>query len=110
MLDTFMILFLMSHCNPQSHLDIDDFVPNERLQEDTDESHEPVLHVPILDGVACLDAVADIQVHELCRQLHCSRQSVAPVVNYCLLQFILLKYIIHSIVHRIIYHLIKVNI
>ncbi len=48
-----------------SHLDVDDFVSDERLQEDTDEAHESVLHVAILDRLARRDAVGDVKVNEL---------------------------------------------
>lgn len=49
------------------YLNVDDFVTNEALQEDTDEPHKSVLHVPVLDRLARGDTVGDVQVHKLCR-------------------------------------------
>ena len=57
-------------------LDVDDFVADERLEEDADEAHQPVLHVTVLDGLARRDAVGDVQVDEFGRQFHSRRQPV----------------------------------
>mmetsp|Transcript_35783 Transcript_35783/g.82887 ORF Transcript_35783/g.82887 Transcript_35783/m.82887 type:complete len:226 (+) Transcript_35783:172-849(+) len=63
------------------HLDqqvayVDDLIADERLQEDAHEPHQPVLHVLVLDAFARGDAVGDVQVHELSRQVHRSCQAI----------------------------------
>ena len=79
---------------------IDDLVPDKRLEEDADETDQPVLHVPalltilqphysvcslnlnlmchslVLDRLTGGDAVRDVKVDELCWQLHCRGQPV----------------------------------
>lgn len=57
-------------------LHVDDLVADQGLQEDTDQPHQSVLHVPILDILARGDAVGDVQVHKLRRQVDGRRQPV----------------------------------
>jgi hypothetical protein len=63
------------HFNEQV-LDVDDFVPDQALQKDANQADEAVLHVLVLDVFATRDAVADVQVDELGRQVHRGRQTV----------------------------------
>jgi len=51
-------------------LNVNDLVTNKRLQEDADKSYKPVLHVSVFDGLTRRDAVRDVQVNELRRQVH----------------------------------------
>lgn len=62
------------------YLNVDYFVANEALQEDADEPHQSILHVPVLDGLAGRDAVGDVQVHKLCRKIYSRSQ---PATKHC---------------------------
>ena len=47
------------------YLDVNDLIANERLQKDTDKSHESILHVAVFDRLTGRDTVGDVQVDEL---------------------------------------------
>ena len=53
--------------------DVDRLVAYQRLEEDADESDEPVLHVAVLDRLARRDAIGYVQVDELRREVHLLR-------------------------------------
>ena len=57
-----------------AYLDVDDAVADERLEEDADETHEAVLHVAVLHVLARRNAVGDVEVDELGRQLQVLQQ------------------------------------
>lgn len=50
-------------------LHVNDLVADQRLEEDTHQSHKPRLHELVLDLLACVKAVGDVQMNELLRQL-----------------------------------------
>lgn len=51
-------------------MDVDDLVADQRLEEDADESHKPILHVPVLDGLTGGYAVGDVEVNKFRGQLY----------------------------------------
>jgi len=63
------------------HLNVDNLVADERLEEDADEAHEPVLHVAVLGALAGVDAVGDVEVQELLRQLHRLKRQLSFHLN-----------------------------
>ena len=60
----------------EKRLHVDDPVPNQRLEEHADETHETRLHVLVFDILATLDTVRDVEVNELGRKINCSCQSI----------------------------------
>jgi len=52
-------------------LDINDLIPDERLQEYANQANQTILHVLILDIFTRLNAVRDVQVYKFCWEFHC---------------------------------------
>lgn len=44
---------------------VNNFVSDETLQENTDESYQPTLHIFVFNCLACRNAVGDVQVNKL---------------------------------------------
>lgn len=60
----------------EAHLDIDDLIPYQGLQEYTDQPNQSVLHILVLDVFAAGDTVGYVQVNELGRQIHTCGQTI----------------------------------
>jgi hypothetical protein len=58
---------------PTPRLNVDDLVADERLQKHTDQSHQPILQVLVLDVLTGGNAIGDVQVDEVWWRVTCNR-------------------------------------
>lgn len=65
-----------------THLDINDFIPDERLQEHAHEPNQSVLHVLVLDILAARDTIGYVEMNELCWQIYAGSQSIYHLVQH----------------------------
>ena len=72
----FMHLSIYGSRVKDTYLDINNFVPNDWLQEHAEEARKPILNFLVIDSFTGRYSVWDVQENELCGQLHSSCQAI----------------------------------